>query len=265
MKLKADLLGVPLHFLSTKEFQEMEPNIHAKAVLVSPSTGILDTHSYLLYLECEIQKAGGDVVLNTNVTNIDQLDNGEYIVYTKDAAIQTRVVVNSAGLYADDIHSMLLKRKSPYTIYPLKGQYFSYSGKPLVERLIYPCPPSNIQILGIHVTLSLDGRMKFGPDSEDHYEMNKLNYKIDESEERRMKFYNAIKRYLPNIDINKLQPDYTGIRPKLSKPGEPFRDFIIQEEKDDGFNNFINLVGIESPGLTASLAIADYVATLIKH
>ena len=133
--------------------------------------------------------------------------------------------------------------------------------KNYLKTLIYPIPDENIEGLGIHSTTDLNGRLIFGPNAIYIKSGKKFEYSVDINNKN--KFYEAIVRYLPSININQLNPDFSGIRPKLQKPGSMFRDFVINNEKDKGFHNFINLIGIESPGLTASLAIGDYVVDII--
>ncbi|KAK9712720.1 hypothetical protein K7432_006940 [Basidiobolus ranarum] len=156
-----------------------------------------------------------------------------------------------------DQHSNDLKKLK---IYYVKGHYYGYRGSPKVSRLIYPCPEKNLAGLGTHLTVDLAGKMKFGPDVK--YINDPNDYHIEEGE-RLDDFLNAIREYLPEVRQEGLYADYAGIRPKLQAPGDPFRDFVIREEIDNNLPGFINCVGIESPGLTSSLAIGEMVETIL--
>jgi len=186
--------------------------------------------------------------------------------------IEAETVINSAGLHASEVASLLFveaegsshHRLPPgYQTYFCKGHYFGYSGAPLVKRLAYPIPPKNLAGLGVHVTVDLAGRMRFGPDT--LWIQRNDDYSIGSSEKRLQEVYEAVKTYMPSVQLEKLFFDYTGIRPKISKADEPPKDFFIKEESSNGFPGFVNLLGIESPGLTSSLAIADYVAELLNY
>jgi len=171
---------------------------------------------------------------------------------------EAKSIVNSGGLAADKIAKMVLGDQFPknYTLFFCKGHYFGYTGKSLVNRLTYPVPEKNLAGLGVHTTLDLAGHMRLGPDTK--YISDPYDFAVPE--DLRDSFYEKGKRYLPTLEKDRLYPDYAGMRPKLSGPGEGFRDFLIEEESAKGFPGFINLIGIESPGLTASLAIAELVA-----
>ncbi|KAJ3280619.1 hypothetical protein HK104_000537 [Borealophlyctis nickersoniae] len=268
MKERADSLGVPVEFLSGEKARQTEPNVNAKTVLVSPTTGIIDSHTYMQVLENKITEQGGDLIYRTAVTAISPASSptSGYIVQTPDATIHTRTLVNSAGLAADRIAAMLLPPHmlSHLRIKPCKGRYYSLrqrSSKPPVSRLIYPVPEANLQGLGVHCTLDMAGKVKFGPDTV--YTDRVDDYSIEEDPELLDRFHRAIVKYMPGTRKEDLYPDYAGVRPKLSGPGEPFRDFVI--EIPEGFPNFVNLVGIESPGLTASPAIAELVNKTVGY
>jgi 2-hydroxyglutarate dehydrogenase len=156
MKNKCDQLGQPLHFVPSKQITDLEPNIRAKEVLVSPETGIIDSHALMDQLEESFTENDGALAVNSKVEGI-QIVSGGYEVKTADCIIKTPIVINCAGLYADMIYAFL-KPNHDLTLYPLKGQYFGYKGKKLASRLIYPVPPKELQILGIHLTLDLGGR-----------------------------------------------------------------------------------------------------------
>ena len=171
--------------------------------------------------------------------------------------IMAEKVINCAGLYSDQIAA--LAGINNYRIYPCKGDYFSIKGaKGKLNRLVYPVPHVFRHGLGVHATLDLDGQLRLGPDTE---YISKLSYDIDPS--KRSAFFAAAKPFLPWLEENMLSPDTSGIRPKLQGPDDGFVDFVIKDEADSGFPGFINLIGIESPGLTACLAIGEYVSKLL--
>ncbi|GAA5817262.1 hypothetical protein MFLAVUS_010805 [Mucor flavus] len=256
---KANRLGIETYFLDKEGANKQEPKINAHAVLVSPSTGIIDSHSLMEYLEQQV-----DVALCTLVKSIQPYGNEGYLLEIATAGSEntTRVlakrVFNSGGLHADKVSNMLTP--NAYKLYYARGHYYAYNQPLEVNHLIYPCPEKNLAGLGTHLTLDLAGRVKFGPDVQ--YIDNAYDYSIPDREENKSAFVHAIHDYLPSLDGSKLHADYSGIRPKLAGPGEAFRDFIIKEETEH--DNFFSLIGIESPGLTSSLAIADYVYSMIR-
>jgi len=201
------------------------------------------------------------VALRSKVTAIRAKD-GIYELETNggEYRFHTRVVINSAGLYSDSIAAMagIDIERHGYRLKYCKGNYFSVSPAPKLNHLVYPVPPENTESLGIHATLDLGNRIKFGPDSQ---YIDEIEYSIDEG--RRESFYQSIQNYLPGIKPEHLHPEMCGIRPKLQGPGEAYRDFIIKDESDIGYPGLINLIGIESPGLTSCVAMARYVKTLV--
>ncbi|KAI8373315.1 FAD dependent oxidoreductase [Blakeslea trispora] len=262
---KATRLGVETYFLNQTQAYELEPEVRAYSVMVSPSTGIIDSHQYMDYLEQKISQ-NGDIALNTSLRSI-QPSSGGYLleIATPSNAQDTtfvfaKRVFNAAGLHADKVSNMLMPDK--YRLYYARGHYFSYSGSTSIKHLIYPCPEKNLAGLGTHLTLDLAGKIKFGPDVQ--YIEDPYDYRIPDEEQKRELFAKAIQSYFPNVRKEQLNPDYAGIRPKLAAPGEPFQDFVITEETESGHDNFFTLIGIESPGLTSSLAIADYVYSVIQ-
>ncbi|TPX37240.1 hypothetical protein SmJEL517_g01105 [Synchytrium microbalum] len=272
MKDKADKLGVPTTWLTRQQIVDGEPNLVAKEVLFSPETGVLDSHAFMEYLEARLKNQEGDIIYRHPVESISSARGGGYLIRVggpTPSLIKTRILVNSAGLYSDRIAAFLLpEHYGPGTANQIrytKGHYYGLRGSStLVHRLIYPCPEKqareNVTYLGVHCTLDLTGRLRFGPDA--LYVDRPDDYKVNDADEVYLTgFHAAIKRYLPSVRKDDLYPDYTGIRPKLSGYGEPFRDFVIKEESDRGFPGFLNLVGIESPGLTSSLAIAEHIET----
>lgn len=260
-----------LKILSKTEFKEVEPNIEGLAAIHSPSTGIIDTHSLMKYFEYCVKNDGGEVAYNCTVSGLKKVSSG-YEVCVKDNSkdtfkFHTQVVINSAGLESDTIAQMLGidTKKQNYCLKYCKGQYFRVVNSrkcSLTNRLIYPVPHEKITGLGVHVTKDLSGGMRLGPDA--HYiERNNINYEVDVNQ--RNVFFTKALKLLPFLTEEDLIPDTAGIRPKLQGKDENFRDFVIREESDLGFPGFINLVGIESPGLTSAPAIAEYVAQIIKQ
>jgi len=281
----AEQNGVPgLEILGKKQLLSMEPEVSALSALLSPTTGIIDSHHLMQSLLLAAEDKGAVMSCRAKVTAIQlddkgydmEINNGEY-------RIQTKTVINSAGLHADQIAALtgIDIDARGYRLKPCKGNYFSASPAPRLRRLVYPVPMKNNVGLGIHATLDLTGRVRFGPDSRylDKEEILCLTstqngnglplksalslYKVDE--DRKEAFGNAIRKYLPGFDAAALHPDMSGIRPKVQGPGDPVMDFIIREESSCGYHGFINLIGIESPGLTSCLAIAGYIDdTFIK-
>ncbi|KAL6704252.1 hypothetical protein ACN47E_008420 [Coniothyrium glycines] len=266
----AKTIGVPTHFIKKEEAKHREPDVRAEAgVLESPSTGIVDSHGLMQYLEGDFEDRGGVCAFQSPVTFIKPIDAGKggWEITTKspdgeETTITTETLINSAGLFAVDISNMILPKDRHRKAFYAKGSYFSYSvSRPRPSTLVYPAPVPGHGGLGTHLTLDMSGRIRFGPDVEwtnspTDYAPNVKNLKaaIDD-----------IQTYLPGIDRNAIQPDYVGIRPKLGKlaatSGKDFQDFYIV--KEDGFEGFVNLLAIESPGLTSSLAIAEEVEKLL--
>ena len=243
----------------------LEPHIRAKSALFFPSSGVVDTHGLMKQLETDTINNGAEIVYGAEVTVISKIDEGyEITVSEQDGpgfSFTTEILINASGLNADIIPEMVGIRNSEYQQYYWKGEYFSLvNGKhKLVSRLVYPVPFKNTVGLGIHTTIDLSGRVKLGPNA--IYLKSKLTeYAINH--EHKNDFYESAKTYLPFLEPEDLVSDQVGIRPKLQKPGDPVRDFIIKEESQSGFPGFINLIGIESPGLTACLSIANHVAKL---
>ena len=250
-----------LTLLGKKQTLTLEPEVSAKAAIYSPSTGIIDCHSLMRSFCINAEKNGAVVALRSKVTAIYTKD-GIYELETNggEYRFHTRVIINSAGLYSDSIAAMagIKIERHGYRLLYCKGNYFSASPAPRLNHLVYPVPPENTESLGIHATLDLGNRVKFGPDSQ---YIDEIEYSIDEG--RRESFYQSIRNYLPGIKLEYLHPDMCGIRPKLQGPGEAYRDFIIRDERDIGYPGLINLIGIESPGLTSCVAIARYVNALV--
>jgi len=220
---------------------------------LSPSTGIVDSHELMMALQSDIEAQRGAVVLNSEVTNVRVAGNGlRFESGGEEFACET--LVNSAGLWAQELVGTLPIQQLPQR-HLAKAHYFAYQGKSPFSHLVYPLPSGGG--LGIHATNDLSGAARFGPDVT---WVDSIDYDFDES--RKPAFVAAIKIYFPGVDAEKLAPAYTGIRPKLAGAGAQFTDFNIQFEVDHGIPGLVNLFGIESPGLTASLAIGAYVSQL---
>jgi L-2-hydroxyglutarate oxidase LhgO len=250
-----------LRMLSRVEARALEPEIECVAALESPSTGILDSHGYMLALHGELEDRGGAVAFMSPVLGGRIGEGGiELEVGGAEATrLRARTVVNSAGLFAQDLAGRLAgfpRDRLPPSYY-CKGNYFSLSGRSPFSRLIYPAPET--AGLGVHLTLDLAGQARFGPDVE---WIEHIDYAVDPH--RANSFYAAIRTYWPGLRDGALQPAYSGIRPKLQARGEAARDFLIQGPLEHGVPGLVNLFGIESPGLTGSLAIADHVLALAR-
>ena len=241
---------------------ELEPAVRGVAALLSPSTGIIDSHAYLQSLLAAAENQGAQLVLKTSVERLQPSAEGWIASGTscgEPFQIKAKRVINAGGLFAQQLAQRTAGLASAH-IPPLhlcRGHYFSYSGRAPFQHLIYPMPEANTAGLGIHATLDLGDQLRFGPDTE---YIERVDYQLDEG--LRETFATAIRRYFPGLDSARLLPGYSGIRAKLSGPGEPAADFHIQTAGDHSLPGLINLFGIESPGLTASLAIAERVAHL---
>ena len=247
--------------VSGADAMALEPHLHCVEAMLSPQTGIIDSHQFMLALQGDAERDGATVAFHTPVTQIDARDRCFIVETGGDAPLrfQADCVINSAGLFANDIARRIrgLDARHVPPLYFAKGNYFSVSGRTPFDRLIYPMP--NEAGLGVHLTIDMGGQAKFGPDVE---WIQKIDYSVDA--QRATGFYAAIRAYWPDLSDDALQPAYAGIRPKLSGPGQPAADFIIQGRAAHGVAGLVNLFGIESPGLTASLAIAEKVARMLS-
>ncbi|HPR16647.1 MAG TPA: NAD(P)/FAD-dependent oxidoreductase [Candidatus Cloacimonadota bacterium] len=250
-----------LEIIDQASCQKLEPQIKAVAALHVPGTGIIDSHNLMQRLESEAEKKGACVVYDMEVISIDTLDEGYLINFSNGEAFEANTVINCAGLHSDEIANMvgINVRREKLVLHWCKGEYFKSSKVKNINHLIYPIPDPKGIFLGIHLCFNLMGDVRFGPNA---YFVDELDYMMDET--HKDEFLKAITRYI-DIDPEYLHPDDTGIRPKLQKEGEAFRDFYIEEESMKGFPNFINCIGIESPGLTACLAIAREVKELVDN
>jgi len=254
-----------LEILSKQETHRLEPHIHAEAALLSPETGIVDSHSLMAHLARRAHAQGAVMAYHTRVTGIEPLNSGYRIHLDEQgqaSSFITRQVVNSAGLGAEAVARMagIETESAGYRLYFCKGEYFALHPAVArrVGRLIYPLPPGKAEGLGVHVTLDLHGRIRLGPNA--RY-VEEFDYSVDPLQHD--SFYESAVRMLPFLKPENLHPDMAGIRPKLQPEGGEPRDFEIREESERGLPGFVNLIGIESPGLTSCLAIARHVASLL--
>lgn len=244
-----------LERLTVDQVQRIEPSLTATAALLSPSTGIVDTHGYMLALQGELEDCGGMVAFNSPVEAVTAMPDGQFCILVDDGdktEISARRLVLSAGLHTskllESLNTAMTSVPPPHRY--AKGNYFRLEGRAPFSHLIYPVPEPGG--LGVHLTLDLAGQARFGPDVE---WVETPDYAVDP--QRGARFYSAIRRYWPDLKDGALKPDYAGIRPKLVSQGEPAADFRIDGPREHGVEGLLVLTGIESPGLTASLAIAD--------
>jgi L-2-hydroxyglutarate oxidase LhgO len=252
-----------LSLLSAREAMALEPDLSCVGAIFSEETGIVDSHSLMLALQGELEDHGGMIAFCAPAIGADPLAGGGFEVRTADARIRSRVLVNAAGLWAQKL-ALSITGLAPEHIPALrlaKGSYYSCGGRPVFSRLIYPAPVDGG--LGVHVTLDLAGRMRFGPDVEwlDHDDPAAVDYAVDPG--RANAFYAAVRRYWPGLGDGAITPDYAGCRPKLSGPSAPAADFRIDGPTVHRLPGLVNLFGIESPGLTSCLAIAEEVRTCV--
>ena len=254
-----------LKVLSRSDIKQLEPQLDVTAALLSPSTGIIDSHAFMVTLEGHLSAHGGSIVFNSRVTVVSQTSNGIFSLRVfsdgSESTITSRQLVLAAGHGMRDLalRAPALPDFQVPKFYFAKGHYFSLKRRGPFSHLIYPVPVDGG--LGIHLTLDLQGRAKFGPDV--HW-VETLDYRFDDpGDERKKAFIQSIQRYWPQIEFDDLDQGYTGIRPKISGPGEPSADFRIDGPLDHGVPGLVCLYGIESPGLTASLAIGDWVTRLL--
>lgn len=236
----------------------MEPALDVSGALVSPSTGILDSHAYMVSLLGEAEDHGASLALNTYVERAEPLPDGRTKLWCGGAEpciLTAKGVANCAGLGAPDVAARFggLKPEAVPTAYYAKGNYFTLSRKAPFSRLIYPVPEPGG--LGVHLTLDLAGLARFGPDVQ---WIDEIDYEVDPA--RSESFYDAIRAYWPDLPDAALSPDYAGVRPKIAAPGEANADFVISTPDEHGAEGQVHMFGIESPGLTASLALAEHVA-----
>ena len=249
-----------LEWMTPEDVAGMEPGVRCVSALWSPSTGIVDSHALMLALQGDAEEAGAMLALVTPVTGGQVVNDGIRLDCGGDSAmaVVADIVINSAGLHAQTV-AKSISGVPPATIPPIhycKGNYYTLSGPPPFSRPIYPVPER--AGLGVHVTVDLAGQVRFGPDTE---WIDQIDYDVDPA--RADSFYEAVRKYYPALADGDIAPGYAGIRPKLQAPGEGARDFVIQSPDDHGVSGLVNLYGIESPGMTAALAIADHVAGIL--
>lgn len=257
IKARAEANGVEgMRLLSGNAATGLEPNLHCTAALLSPATGIIDSHSYMLALQGDAEGRGAMLAFESPVESGRATDAGVEIEVggAEPMSLRAKLLINSAGLHAPALARKIAgmpAERAPQA-YFAKGNYFTLTGRSPFSRLIYPVPvPGG---LGVHITVDMGGQAKFGPDVE---WIDRIDYKVDPN--RADKFYAAVRKYWPGLKDGALQPGYSGIRPKTVPQGAPAQDFVIQGPREHGVTGLINLFGIESPGLTASLALAERV------
>ncbi|MDP3760961.1 MAG: NAD(P)/FAD-dependent oxidoreductase [Ramlibacter sp.] len=258
--------GVPVQWLEASEARALEPDLRCTAALFSPSTGIVDSHGFMLALQGDLEKAGGMVALGSAVESavLGRGGRPHVVRFAEGSEVAAPVVVNSASLHAcglarrfDGLDPRFVPRE-----YFSKGNYYALSGRPPFSHLVYPAPAD--AWLGVHLTLDLGGQAKFGPDQEwlDVKRAEDIDYTVDPR--RADGFYAEVRRYWPGLADGALQPSYSGVRPKIHGPGEKAPDFRIDGPQSHGVPGLVNLFGIESPGLTSALAIGEHVLTLLE-
>ena len=251
-----------MRILTRAEAMAMEPNLNCTSALLSPTTGIIDSHAYMLALQGDAENAGAVMVFYSPVTGGRVVSGGVEIDVggAEPMSLRCNLLINSAGLHAPGFARTITgmpAERIPGAYYA-KGNYFTLSGRSPFSRLIYPVPvPGG---LGVHLTIDLGGQARFGPDVE---WIDAIDYRVDPA--RADSFYAAVRTYWPDLKDGALQPGYSGIRPKTVPKGAPGQDFVVQGPQTHGIPGLINLFGIESPGLTASLAIGERVAEIVAH
>jgi len=259
--------GVPLRMLSRREMGQLEPNIRGVAAFLSPTTGIVDSYALMRYFLGKARGNGAQIAYKAKVIGIEKVLGGYKVRVEElsgDFSFMTRVLINCAGLYSDQVAEMagINVDEADYKLRWCKGEYYSVSGgkNKLINRLLYPVPMSSISV-GVHVCFDVNWRLRLGPF---FYYFDEISYQVDDSRKEAFLESNIMKA-LPFIEPSDLAPETSGIMAMLQGEGEGFRDFIIRHEYDRGLPGLINLVGIESPGLASSPAIARYVSHLLDE
>jgi L-2-hydroxyglutarate oxidase LhgO len=257
IRARAEANGVEgLRLLTAAEARSMEPNLACTAALLSPATGIVDSHAFMLAMQGEAEHEGALFVFHSRVTGGRVTGAGTEIdiAGAEPMRLRCRLLVNSAGLHAPALARALAGMPGQFIpgAHFAKGTYFTLAGRSPFSRLIYPVPvPGG---LGVHLTIDLGGQARFGPDVE---WVDRIDYTVDPR--RADGFYEAVRRFWPDLKDGALQPGYAGIRPKIVPQGAPGQDFVVQGPAAHGVPGLVHLFGIESPGLTAALALADHV------
>jgi L-2-hydroxyglutarate oxidase LhgO len=257
--------GVKLEMIDGAEVKRLEPNILSHKAIFSASTGILSVHSLMDYYYHKAVNKGVIVQQHCEVKGIDKMNGGYELVLNESGVpskTSSEIVINAAGLNSDLVAAMvgIDIDGAGYRMVYAKGSYFAVipSKWNIVSRLIYPV--ATVDTLGVHGLMDIGGRLRFGPD-QDYLPTRRFDYTVDET--KRSKFAKSVQRIVPGISEEDLTPDICGIRPKLQRQGQPEKDFVIVHEEERGLEGFVNLIGMESPALTSSPAIARYVEGLI--
>ena len=259
---KAAANGVhDLVLMSREQAQAMEPALQCVASVHSPGTGIVDSHALMLAYQGDIENAGGLVVLNSPLAHAHCAPGAINLVASDGTELQAKWVVNSAGLQAQALARCFagLPAQAVPPSYYAKGNYFTLAGRSPFSRLIYPVPEA--AGLGVHLTIDLGGQAKFGPDVQ--WVESADDLVVDPA--RGDAFYAEVRKYWPDLKDGALLPGYAGMRPKIQSPDEPAKDFMVQGPAEHGVAGLVNLFGIESPGLTSSLAIGEYVTRMLSE
>lgn len=259
-----------LQWLSAAQAQAMEPELRCEAALWSPSTGIVDSHGLMLALQGSLEASGGVVALNSRLTLVEWAPDAiDLVVSSPDGSetrLRSRVLVNAAGLWAPWVAARVQGGALSYHLPKArfaKGSYYALTGRAPFSRLVYPAPQD--AWLGVHLTLDLGGQARFGPDLQwlDIPSADEIDYRVDP--ERAQGFYAEVRRYWPALPDGALVPAYSGVRPKIHGPDQPAPDFRVDGPAEHGMAGVVHLLGIESPGLTSSLAIAEHVRELLRQ
>ncbi|MFH1428980.1 MAG: FAD-dependent oxidoreductase, partial [Candidatus Margulisiibacteriota bacterium] len=257
-----------LIYKTKNEIKHEEPAISAIAGIFSPNTAVFNAHSLMDYYYARGKTAGVEYSFAVEPVSITKRHDG-YLIEVRDTDQDTfqfvsEIVINAAGLGSDTIAQMagINIKEAGYELHYCKGDYFLVQGekRKMIKHLVYPVPQPKLKGLGIHITLDISGNMHLGPDAE-YIDRDNVNY--DVSNQKQEAFWHSVNKFFPALDIGAVQPERSGIRPKLQGPSDDVRDFVIREEADKGLPGFINLIGIESPGLTAAPAIGKYVKGLL--
>lgn len=252
-----------LQLISGEDARAMESELKGIGALLSPSTGIVDVHEYIHALIADIEDSGGAIALQNRIVSGNITDDGIELTFAAGTSIKARTVINAAGIGAQSLAKKIngLNPTLIPTQYLAKGNYFTVSGPNPFKKLVYPVPVAGG--LGAHFTRNMAGESLFGPDVEwiDRCDYNGIDYNVDAA--RADKFYGYIEKYWPGIRDHELRPAYAGVRPKLVGAGVPDGDFMIQGPSVHGISGLVNLYGIESPGLTSSLSIAEEVKAML--
>lgn len=262
LEQKAKQLNIPIERLNRQQLRQREPNVQGAEALFSPTTGIIDSHAYMQALEHQAQRQGALIMCRSEFISAAHRDGLWQVTINSDDGIfsfDCNRMINCAGLAAQQVAlNMGHPAKATPALHPCRGHYFSYHDHCPFNHLIYPLPEANLAGLGIHATIDLNNQLRFGPDTQ-YLSGDNLSYNVDAA--LKEKFTYAIRQYFPALDENRLHADYAGIRPKLHRQQEPAADFQITVTEGA---TAVHLFGIESPGLTASLSIAEYVSQRAK-